>query len=65
MESLDDIERLHMSGARAVFVPVSNKQPDEVELAKAFADQGMQLEVYEQVSRSTGAGLVLVDSGVT
>ena len=65
MESFDDIERLHMSGARAVFVPVAGGQIDEQELADAFTGKGMELAVYEQVSRPTGGGLVLVDSGIT
>lgn len=65
MESFDEIERLHMSGARAVFVPAKNNRVEEEKLAKAFADEGMKLEVFEQVTRSTGAGLVLVDTGVT
>lgn len=65
MESIEGIERLHMSGARAVFVPASERAIDEGTLASAFADKGMELEVYEQVTRPRGGGLVLVDSGIT
>jgi len=65
MESIDGIESLHMSGARAVFVPESGSPPAEKVIAAAFEERGMKLEIYERVSRPQGGGLVLVDSGIT
>ena len=59
------VRGLHMSGARAVFVPAASGKPAEKALAEAFEEKGMKLESYEEVSRPCGGGWVLVDSGVT
>ena len=63
MTSLDGIDELHMSGARAVFMAAD--APDEAEIAAAFEKNGMKLERFEREQRSRAKRLYLVDAGVT
>ena len=57
MESIDGIAELHMSGARAVFVPAKGARIDEATVAAAFEERGMKLESYREVLRDLPAGL--------
>jgi hypothetical protein len=65
MASVDGIEELHMSGARAVFKLERGATVAKETLAEAFLAQGMTLESYERVERPRAAALYQVDSGVT
>ena len=65
MQSVDGVERLHMSGARAVIIPTSDFRPDEDGLAEAFAAKGMELVTYEKTTRPAFDGFVVIDAGVT
>ncbi|QDU66167.1 hypothetical protein [Engelhardtia mirabilis] len=65
MNSVEGIDRLHMSGARAVFVLEPGSDLDQAAIAAAFEDRGMQLESLEYVQRPRARGVVTVDTGVT
>ncbi|MEM7307197.1 MAG: hypothetical protein AAF682_11035 [Planctomycetota bacterium] len=65
MTSLDGIADLHMSGARAVFQLSPGADLSEMEVAKAFEDNGMKLESFERVERPLAKGKYTVDSGIT
>jgi hypothetical protein len=65
MESIDGIAELHMSGARAVFVPAKGVRIDETTVAAAFEEQGMKLESYREVLRPRAKARYLADAGVT
>jgi len=65
MESLDGIAELHMSGARAVFVPAKGTRIDEKVVASAFEKQGMKLESFTEVTRPRAKALYLADAEVT
>ena len=49
MNSIEGIDQLHMSGARAVFVLESGADLDKAAIAAAFEERGMQLESVEYV----------------
>jgi hypothetical protein len=63
MTSLDGIDRLHMSGARAVFR--ASDPPDEAEITAAFAANGMKLERFERERRPRARRIYVVDAGIT
>lgn len=65
MNSIDGIDELHMSGARAVFVLDRGAKLDEFAIAAAFEERGMELVSIEQVSRPRASGIVTIDTGVT
>ena len=65
MESVDGIETLHMSGARAVFELEPSEKLDEAAIAAAFEGQGMQLESVTRVERPRAKTRYLVDAGIT
>ena len=65
MESIDGISELHMSGARAVFVPAKGTTIDEATLSAAFEERGMELESYERVERPRAKARYTADAGVT
>ena len=65
MESLDGIAELHMSGARAVFVPARGSKIDEDAVAAAFEERGMELVSYERVERPRARARYEADAGVT
>ena len=64
MTSIDGIADLHMSGARAVFRPESERIKRST-LAAAFEEQGMKLESYKRKRRPRAEAMVHVDAGVT
>ena len=65
MESLEGIEELHMSGARAVFEAEPGVKFTEDQVSAAFEEKGLTLISFEQTRRRPPAELYLVDSGIT
>lgn len=65
MNSIDGIAELHMSGARAVFVPARGVTITEYQLAEAFDGVGMKLETYGVEERPHAKRAYLVDSALT
>ena len=65
MESLDGIAELHMSGARAVFVPAKGPKITEKTVAAACEERGMKLESFERVERPRAKARYTADAGVT
>ena len=65
MESVDGIEQLHMSGARAVFTIEDGEQVSREDLASAFEEQDMELSSYEKQVRPRAKERYLVDAGIT
>ena len=65
MESIDGIAELHMSGARAVFVPAKGMKISEATVASAFEERGMQLETFGEVLRPRAKARYTADAGVT
>ena len=65
MNSIDGIEELHMSGARAVFVLERGSDLDEDAIAAAFTERGMELASVERIKRPRAKGVVTIDTGVT
>jgi len=65
MESLDKIETLHMSGARAVFKLKPGSRLSEEDVATAFEDKGMKLEAFGEHRRPRAKWQYAVDAGIT
>jgi len=63
METVEGIDELHMSGARAVFK--MRGDPDEDAIAAAFEAHGMELLSFESTRRPVPAAVHYVDTGVT
>jgi hypothetical protein len=65
MESVEDIEDLHMRGARAVFTVEEGEQVSRKDLATAFEEQGMEVTSFEQTVRPRAKARYTVDAGIT
>ena len=65
MESFDDIEELHMSGARAVFTLEEGTRVSKEDLAAAFEEQGMELTSFGEHLRPRAKARYVVDAGIT
>ena len=63
METVEGIDELHMSGARAVFK--MKGEPDRDAIAAAFEARGMELVSFESTRRPIAAEVFYVDTGVT
>ena len=65
MQSIDGIDALHMSGARATFTLEKGARVEKSTLAAAFEERGMKLESYETVERPRPAASYKADAGLT
>lgn len=65
MESVEGVERLHMSGTRAVLTLDEGAQLDPDWLADAFEDKGLAFDSIERVTRPVAREVLLVGAGVT
>ena len=65
MTSIDGIAELHMSGARAVFVPERGVTISEMDVTQAFEKVGMGVESFGLEERPRAERSYLVDSAVT
>ena len=65
MESFDDIEELHMSGARAVFTLEPGVEVSKEDMAAAFEDVGMEVTSFGEHSRPRPKARYTIDAGIT
>ena len=65
MESIEDIEDLHMSGARAVFTIEQGAEVSRADLAAAFEERGMEVTSFGEHTRPRPKARYTIDAGIT
>ena len=65
MESVEGIEDLHMSGARAVFTLEAGAEVSRADLDNAFEDNGMEVTAFGEHLRPRPKARYVADAGIT